>query len=79
MTMRTRVVLNSYGDLLWLAVTDQRSIEVAGAMTIDRDPVNVRTYKTSISKRNLASARRDGLDFLTYISDTRGSYFMDKF
>jgi hypothetical protein len=53
------VVINSSNDIIFTTVdTDAREIEVAGAITIDGAPVNVRTHRVSRSKANLAKAAR---------------------
>lgn len=54
------LVLNEHGDLLyWVEAPEGVSrIEVAGAVAADGAPVNVRRFRVSQSKKNLARAAR---------------------
>jgi len=52
------VVINRQNDIIGTVSTEAREVEVAGAVTIDGTPVNVRTYRVSRSKANIARAAR---------------------
>jgi hypothetical protein len=51
-------VLDRAGKVIYAITmtTNERTISVAGATTTQGEPVNVRTYRISRSRRNLAAA-----------------------
>lgn len=52
------VIINNKNDIIaTVSGFEGREIEVAGAITIDGAPVNVRTYRVSRSKANIERAR----------------------
>jgi hypothetical protein len=59
------VIINRENDIIGLLAGDFQGneVDVAGAVTIEGDPVNVRTYRVSRSARNLA--RRTECQFAT--------------
>ncbi len=61
------LILNSRNEIIFTADLDEkvREIEVAGAIAINGEPVNRRTYKVSRSKANYKRAERMDLDALT--------------
>ena len=58
MTNSTAALLDSQGNVIAEVrnAPEGNTIDIAGAETIDGDPVNVRTYKLSRSLRNLKKA-----------------------
>lgn len=70
------LILNAQGDILYTADVPEgvTRIEVAGAVTIDGAPVNVRTYRVSRSKANWKRAGRMDIERLRK-SEHRGIPF----
>ena len=52
------VVINCQNQIIATVDTEAREVEVAGGVTHDGHPVNVRTYRVSRGKANIASAAR---------------------
>ena len=70
MTNSTAALLDQWDDVI-AEVSDApagNTIEIAGGFTADGDPVNVRTYKISRSKKNLERAREIQLFGPHYVS-----------
>ena len=61
------LILNTQGDILFTADVAEgiNRIDVAGAVTIEGAPVNVRTFRVSRSKANWKRAERMDIDRLT--------------
>lgn len=61
-----RIVIDKHNERLWLVVTDAHQVTVAGAVTIEGDPVNTHTYRTTTAKRHFAASERGpyGLPYL---------------
>jgi len=58
--MKTAALLDEFGNVIgevFNAPQNTKSIKLAGAFTIDGDPVNVTEYKISHSKKNIEKAR----------------------
>lgn len=56
-------ILNERNEVVFSAIVEQgvRSIQVAGAVTDEGQPVNSKEYRVSRSKRNLAKAQKEEL------------------
>ncbi len=52
------VVMSRDGKVLFTVETEESSIDVAGAISADGAPVNIKSYKISRSKKNLSMAEK---------------------
>lgn len=70
------LILNAQGDILFVADVPEgvTRIEVAGAVTTDGAPVNVRSFRVSRSKANWKRAERMDIERLRKI-EHRGTPF----
>lgn len=56
-------IINNQGAIIGCTTSEASEIDIAGAVTADGAPVNVRTYKVSKSKKN-----RSAIDVATPVA-----------
>ena len=59
------VILDSNNGIMGIVDSKETSVEVAGAVTSDGSPVNVRRYRLSRSKMNLDRLSREEAEYAT--------------